>query len=45
VSPVENAVLHVNDEEGGVRPVFKCGHGILLLTRGAVLTSDRPTHR
>jgi hypothetical protein len=31
VSPPDNAVLHVDDEERGVRPVLQCGHGLPLL--------------
>jgi hypothetical protein len=33
VSPLDDAVLHVDDEERGVRPVLECGHGLPLLTR------------
>src|SRR2546430_9873201 len=27
-SPLDDAVLHVDDEECGVRPVLECGHGL-----------------
>jgi hypothetical protein len=26
VTPLEDAVLHVDDQEGSVRPVLECGH-------------------
>jgi hypothetical protein len=35
VSPPDDAVLHVDDEECGVRPVLECGHGLALLTLGS----------
>jgi hypothetical protein len=35
VSPLDDAVLHVDDEECGVRPVLECGHGLPLLTLGS----------
>ena len=28
MSALDDAVLHVDDEEGGVRPVLECGHGL-----------------
>jgi hypothetical protein len=45
VSPLDDAVLHVDDEERGVRPVLECGHGLPLLTRGRLCppTVDTPT--
>lgn len=35
VRPLDDAVLHVNDDECGVRPVLECGHGLPLLTLGS----------
>ena len=35
VSLRDDAVLHVDDEECGVRPVLECGHGLPLLTLGS----------
>jgi hypothetical protein len=35
VSPTDDAVLHVDDEECGVRPVRECGHALPLLTLGS----------
>src|SRR5207244_1720117 len=37
-SPLDDAVLHVDDEECGVRAVLKCGHGLPLLTLAPVST-------
>jgi hypothetical protein len=34
VGPLDDAVLHVDDEERGVRPVLKRGHGLFFLTLG-----------
>src|SRR3989442_10713767 len=46
-SPLDDAVLHVDDEECGVRPVLECGHGLPLLTLGSCVprTIDIPTDR
>ena len=39
VRPLDDAVLHVDDEECGVRPVLECGHGFpfagVYVSRGA----------
>jgi hypothetical protein len=35
VRPRDDAVLHVDDEEGGVRPVLERGHGLPFLTPGS----------
>src|SRR5205823_7799681 len=43
VSPLECAVLHVDDEECGVRPVLECGHGLPLFTPGSCVHC--PTRR
>jgi hypothetical protein len=32
VSPLDDAVLHVDDEECGVRSILECGHDLPLLT-------------
>src|SRR5207237_9095206 len=40
VSPLDDAVLHVDDEECGVRPVLECSHGLPLLTLDSCV---RPT--
>src|SRR3989442_4909189 len=37
-SPLDDAVLHVDDEECGIRAVLKCGHGLPLLTLAPVST-------
>jgi hypothetical protein len=34
VRPLHDAVLHVDHQECGVRPVLECGHGLPLLTPG-----------
>jgi hypothetical protein len=31
VRPLDDAVLHVDDQECGVRPVLKCGHRLPFL--------------
>jgi len=31
-SPLDDGVLHVDDEQCGVRPVLECGHGLPFLT-------------
>jgi hypothetical protein len=35
VSPADDAVLYVDDEERGIRPVLECGHGLPLTTPGS----------
>ncbi len=35
VSPLDDAVLHVDHEERGVRPVLECRHGLPFFTVGA----------
>ena len=35
MSPLDDAVLHVDDEECGIWPVLECGHGLTLLTLGS----------
>jgi hypothetical protein len=35
VSPLDGAVLNVDDEECGVRPILEGGHGLPLLTLGS----------
>src|SRR6185312_5024827 len=37
VSAPDDTVLHVDDEECGVRPVLQCGHSLPLLTPGCCL--------
>src|SRR5207247_2480025 len=39
VSPLDDAVLHVDDEECGVRPVLECGHGLPFLTLGSCVST------
>jgi hypothetical protein len=39
-SPLDDAVLHIDDEECGVRPVLECGHGLPLLTLASVSIHD-----
>jgi len=45
VSPLDDAVLHVDDEECGVRPVLECGHGLPLAPAALLCppTVDLPT--
>src|SRR5207247_8229545 len=38
-SPLDDAVLHVDDEECGVRPVLECGHGLPFLTLGSCVST------
>ena len=42
VSPLDDAVLHVDDEECGVRPVLECGHGLPFLTLGSYVLTREP---
>jgi hypothetical protein len=35
VRPLDDAILHVDDEECGVRPVLECRHGLPLVTLGS----------
>src|SRR2546430_16625150 len=48
-SPLDDAVLHVDDEECGVRPVLECGHGLPLAQADASVVRQRqiypPTKR
>jgi hypothetical protein len=39
VGPCDNAVLHVHDEECGIRPVLKCAHVLSSLTLGSCVKS------
>jgi hypothetical protein len=41
VGPLDDAVLHVDDQECGVRPVLECGHVQARWT--SPLTAGRPT--
>jgi hypothetical protein len=43
VSPLDHAVLHVDDEECGLRAVLECGHGLPLLTLGSANPIPRAT--
>jgi len=46
VRPADDAVLHVDDKECGVRPVLECGHRLSPRSRWAPGSShDRPTRR
>src|SRR5207247_3850492 len=40
-SPLDDAVLYVDDEECGVRSVLECGHGLSFLTLGSCILSSR----
>src|SRR5205823_6712793 len=43
-SPLDDAVLHVDDEECGVRPVLECGHGLPFLAH-AFGNSEQASNR
>src|ERR1035438_5079504 len=43
VSLSDDAVLHIDDEERGIRPLLECGHG-LPLALGSCFHHGRPTH-
>ena len=43
--PLHDAVLHVDDEQCGVRPVVECGYGVSLLMMGLVSTHGGPIQR
>jgi len=42
VRPRDDAVLHVDDEERGVRPIRECGHRLRLQRWAAVSLHDNP---
>jgi hypothetical protein len=42
VRPRDDAVLHVDDEERGVRPIRECGHRLPLQRWAAVSLHDNP---